>query len=785
MKSGDSDILHTVIRKDTGMCYILTEESRDTAEGCEIRLHCVDDTGPLLLRFTRQRPLFFLRRGDSFESPGFRRRPLSLQSFSGDALDGIYFTSLNDFYKLRRELREKGIKPLESDIRPEERFLMERFIHRGLEFRGQIFESRGKRVLVNPEVRPVNFRPRFSSLSLDIETSPDGTIYCIGCHFCSRRGTEEGVVHIVDPQETTVSGSSDYRINCCTDEAEMLKRSLEWIRLSDPDLLLGWNVIGFDLEFLRNRFAAWGIPFSLGRDRGGVRLFQKQSGMRSAEISGRIVLDGPQVMRGGFHRFDNYTLETVANTVLGTGKTISPEEDKVAEIVRLFSEDKASLARYNFDDCRLVSRIFASTAVLEQYVTRSLVTGLRLDKVSMSVAAFDFFYLPRLHRKGYAAVDIADISASEHVAGGHVFTSDPGRYRHVVVLDFRSLYPSIIRTFNIDPLALLTAREDPAPTPAGIFFNRRHSILPAHIGELLRRRAEARESGDEALSHAVKILMNSFYGVMGTPGCRFYHPDLPTAITGSGQWVLKATTLRLQEEGYTVLYGDTDSVFVQLKEEEIAEAGAAARKIVGRINTYFTERILREFGVRSHLELEYEKHYELFFLPPMRGSGEGARKRYVGRIADSGELEFRGMESVRSDWTELARQFQRELFKRYFDNKEIPHWLQQTVEEIQEGKRDHELIYRRRLTKQAAGYIKNVPPHVRAARLLDPAGKRNIRSIEYLITPEGPIPLQHHPARIDYTHYIEKQIKPIADGVLPFLNTSFDEIIEGRQLELF
>ena len=74
---------------------------------------------------------------------------------------------------------------------------------------------------------------------------------------------------------------------------------------------------------------------------------------------------------------------------------------------------------------------------------------------------------------------------------------------------------------------------------------------------------------------------------------------------------------------------------------------------------------------------------------------------------------------------------------------------------------------------------------VRAARLLDPSGKRNVRSIDYLMTPEGPIPLQHRPTQIDYAHYIEKQIKPIADGVLPFLNTSFDEIIEGRQLELF
>ena len=772
-------------QNDPVRCYILTEESRDTPAGVEIRLHCIDDTGPILLRFLRQRPLFFLRRSDRTESPAFNRRALDLRSFSGEALDGLYFKSLGDFYRLRRELRQSGHVPMESDIRPEERFLMERFIHRGLDFQGSIQDNKGSRSITNARIRPAEYRPRFSILSLDIETSPAGEVYCVGCHCTDRQGRESGAVHMIDPSGASESEHRDYRILSCSDEAGLLRKALEWIRLADPDLIIGWNVIGFDLEILTKRCARYGIVFSLGRDGSGVRTFQKQSGMRSAEISGRVVLDGPQVLRGGFLRFENYSLETVANAVLGTGKTISPEEDKLSEIQRLFIEDKVSLARYNFEDCRLVSRIFTATGVLEQYVTRSLVTGLRLDKVSMSVAAFDFFYLPRLHREGYAAVDIADISASEHAAGGHVFTSQPGRYSHVVVLDFRSLYPSIIRTFNIDPLARLTADEDPGPTPAGIFFNRRRSILPEHIGKLLERRAEAKRSGDDALSQAVKILMNSFYGVMGTPGCRFYHPDLPTAITGSGQWVLKTTAAQLTEEGYTVLYGDTDSVFVQLKEEETGTEEEAVGRIVSRINSLFADRISREFGARSHLELEYEKHYDLFFLPPMRGSGEGARKRYVGRIAATGEIEFRGMESVRSDWTELARGFQRELFRRYFDEEEIPGWLRTTLAEIQEGKRDHELIYRRRLTKQAAGYTKNVPPHVRAARLLDPSGRKNVRSIEYLMTPEGPIPLKHRPTRIDYTHYIEKQIKPIADGVLPFLNTSFDEIIEGRQLELF
>ncbi len=765
----------------TGRCYILTEQSLDTSAGCEIRLYAVDDLGPLLLRFTDQEPLYFIPR-ENPAPPAGRRRELGLKSFAGEELDGLYFPTLRSFYETRRAMRDRGDRLLESDVRPEERFLMERFIHRTLEYRGRGIEGPAMRTLLNPEIRSADYQPRFSRLSLDIETGPKDEIYCIGCHFTDRGGLETGTVHMVGGK---TEESGDFQRIAYADEKQMLAGALRSILALDPDLIIGWNVIGFDLERLITAYRRAGLRFSLGRDESEVKTFQKQSGMRSAEIAGRIVLDGPQVMRAGFHRFENFALDTVAHELLGTGKTISDEEDKFAEIIRLFREDKAELARYNFEDCRLVSRIFEQSGVDTQFLTRSLVTGLRLDKVSMSVAAFDFFYLPRFHRAGYAAPDTADIRAEGHAAGGYVFTSDAGRYEQVAVLDFKSLYPSIIRSFKIDPLARLLAAEDPGDTPAGIAFNRAVSILPEQIGKLLERRAEAKRAGDTTLSQAIKILMNSFYGVMGTPGCRFYHPDLPTAITGTGQWVLKETAGFLRELGYTVIYGDTDSVFVQFKPGEEQNADAAAAELVLKVNTHFLRRLGDEYGADSFLELEYEKHYDVFFLPPMRAGGEGARKRYVGRLAGSGEIEFRGMESVRSDWTELARRFQRELFDRFFSNREIPDWLRDTVEQVKNGGRDAELVYRRRLTKNSREYTKSAPPHVRAARMLDPEEKLNLRSVEYLITPEGPVPVKLNPTQIDYGHYIEKQLKPVADGVLPFLGTSFDEIVEGKQLELF
>ncbi len=373
-------------------------------------------------------------------------------------------------------------------------------------------------------------------------------------------------------------------------------------------------------------------------------------------------------MRTAFYKFESFSLENVSQKLLGRGKDISPDKDKVAEIERRFREDSEALAFYNLEDAVLVTEIFEKTALIDQLVTRSLITGLALDKVHMSVASFDHFMLPAVHRKGYAAPDTDDIVPGNPAAGGYVFTSDPGLYRHVAVMDFKSLYPSIIRTFFIDPVSRLKADEDPVKTPVGITFSSTNHILPDFLEKLMKKREDAKKNNDMYLSQAVKILMNSFYGVMGTPGCRFYNPDLPSAITGTGQWILKTASAYLRDCGYSVIYGDTDSVFICLKEDEDAET--AGKMLTEMVNSFFSKLLKDEYSVESELEIEFETHYVKFFLPPVRYSEGGARKRYAG-LLENGEIEYKGLETVRSDWTDLAKEFQKELFKRFLQKMKL------------------------------------------------------------------------------------------------------------------
>ena len=776
--------------------FLLTASARDVRGRCELEFRGNGPGGPCRIRIYPHEPLFFLF-SDAVLPEGIeaRRRKLDLVSLDGRPVDGLYFPSLTAWREGRRILAEAGVRTWESDVRPEDRYLMERFITGSAQVDGPSSQEGFTTVFENPRLTPSAGRPRLSTLSLDIETGRDGRLYGIAVDAVGPAGRRQRAA-VLDPSEPPggrkammkagpESGAAPRPFLLVPTEKELLEFFVTEVNEADPDFIIGWHVIGFDLAFLDEKSRKLGVPLRIGRGGDGLRLVEREGFLPIVDTAGRLVIDGPPTLRGSFYRFSDWRLDTVAHELLGRGKDIEAHgTDKVAEIERRFREDKAALAFYNLEDCVLVTEIFERTGVLDQLVTRSLITGLMPDQVHRSVAAFDRFFLPRLHRKGMVAPNQSDISSGDHAAGGLVFSEKPGLFDDVAVLDFKSLYPTIIRTFHIDPFSLIRAGDDPLGNPVNIPFSRSEHILPSYLAELMEKRAAAKASGDGPLAQAVKILMNSMYGVMGSTGSRFYRSELPTAITGIGQWILRTTSERLRSWGYEVLYGDTDSVFVKLKSDERAAPDESGVRLASRVDDYFREMIRREYGITSRLELEFEKRYVKLFLPVMRtAGGEGAVKRYAGLLAD-GRVEIKGMEFVRSDSTDLAREFQLELFRRYFAGEDLHDWIRQMVADIRAGRLDDKLVYRRRLTRRADQY-KSPPPHVRAVMMLDPDGSRDLREVAYLMTPDGPVPLELNPGEIDYSHYIEKQIRSLADDVLAPSGDSFDAVMGGKQLDLF
>jgi DNA polymerase-2 len=237
----------------------------------------------------------------------------------------------------------------------------------------------------------------------------------------------------------------------------------------------------------------------------------------------------------------------------------------------------------------------------------------------------------------------------------------------------------------------------------------------------------------------------------------------------------------MERRGLQVLYGDTDSLFVAADEDDAAAQG---ERLAEELTEDLARYIAETWRVRSALQMEFETLFVRLFLPPLRSGERGATKRYVGLTG--GRLHFTGMEVVRSDWTELAHEVQRELYGRLFAGDPVDDYLRQVIDEVSTGQRDRQLVYRKALRKEAGEY-RALPPHVVAARKRGAPAAGELRGvIEYVITVEGPEPASRQDNLLNYEHYIDRQIRPVAEPVLRILNRDFDEIRRNQhQLELF
>jgi DNA polymerase-2 len=336
-----------------------------------------------------------------------------------------------------------------------------------------------------------------------------------------------------------------------------------------------------------------------------------------------------------------------------------------------------------------------------------------------------------------------------------------------------------------------------------------------------------------------KILMNSFYGVLGTPSCRYGRTELAGAITSFARKWLLASRDWFKAAGREVIYGDTDSLFVESGLDDQAGYEDFERicgELARGLNRYLAERIREEYGLESFIELRFEKAYRRFFIPTLRNifspageagasspedagedageggedlaplragilrakaapregsqedSKEGSRKEgrggraqgpagprgrakgYGGYLIRPGggkeTVEVKGMEAVRSDSTPLARRVQLELLELVFSGageEEFRRRVEETLEELDAGKLDGELVYRKRLSRPPEEYTASTPPQVKAARALGWKGRRG--TVEYVWTLNGaePASLPHGP--LDYGHYAGAQVLPVAKSI--------------------
>ena len=533
------------------------------------------------------------------------------------------------------------------------------------------------------------FRTPFVSFSFDLETSIQSNRILCAAAVIDRGG---------ERSEHTFQG----------DEGDIMEGLTSLVHSEDPDIITGYNIDNFDLPRMEERadvlagrskmeattLFGWGRVPMLQSEAKPRRLFPSRRQNRVWDIAGRIPLDAWWQAR--------QTLRPQRESLSYVSKLLWPEdEDKhkldidASQMDREWAERPEEVLEYCVRDTILPLDILdrlQSVARKEALASVSLTT---VETASTGTTSqwIDSLVIRLADRSDVAVpTTISGPRRRDQIAGGYVHEVDAGISPWVVVLDFKSMYPSIMIANNICSTTLV--RDDTtddsysvSPTTQTRYLSKenRVGLVPHLLEQLMQSRdrhkaalAEARAAGDEAeaflqdqLQYAVKILMNSFYGVFASSFYRFTHPDLGASITEWARHNIRGIIAQVEEDGHEVVYSDTDSICVRspvdkqapIKRPEDEDESLSEWEGAKRDALQFGERLADRF-TREGAELEFETALSAFF-------SHGAKKRYVGRVVwPREEMLIRGYEVRRTDSFALLTRTMTDMFEMILDGEE-------------------------------------------------------------------------------------------------------------------
>ncbi len=598
-------------------------------------------------------------------------------------------------------------------------------------------------VRVEGEVVPCPaFRPPLTYLSFDIENSlKDRRIFCL----C-------GVVQRGDGE------TKGFRLQ--GEERKILTDFFETIRREDPDVLVGYNIGGYDIPLLDERAQALRIDGGLPFGRDGAPM--TDVGERMWRAHGRAIADAWWFARQ-ILRPKQETLEFVSRAMLGEGKKDVDRRNMDEEWAR----DPAKVVEYCEHDALLALRILRKLRAVERGADMATVANLYLEeglngRTSLLV---DSLLIPEADRRKIGVPPTRRTVGDTAIEGGYVHAIKPDLVRWVVVLDFKSMYPSIVISKNIC-FTTFSPTEGTIVAPNGARFlapEVRRGLIPDILRSLmaerdrLKRELKAAKSEDErlyrdGLQNAVKILMNSFYGVLASSFYRFTNKEIGAAITAFARETTKSVIAAVGAEGAEVIYSDTDSIFVRSPVATLEGARALGEKLSSTFS-------------REGTSLEFQGVYASFF-------SHGVKKRYVARqVWPKEDTIIRGYETRRTDSFDLQSQSLTEVFDLVLSGeteKACERW-REVVQNILQGKYEAERFIIARTVRDEEQYnaaTRDALPFLRIFRQLKEEGYPVVpgMKVAWIVTNAKKSPQQVEPyvegrelkGRPDFQYYAER-----------------------------
>lgn len=681
---------------------------------------------------------------------------------------------------------------------------------------GSVYENRivfGRRYLIDKRLRPMNYVEieRNGKRIVEIKDAGEGKgdvelkVMSFDIETYNPIGTprmEKDPILIVSYADAKGGGAltwkSDKGAEVLPDEKSVIKRFGEIVRERDVELFAGYNSAAFDVPYLKERAKVLGIGLSWGRDKSEPRV-DKHGMVSTAEIEGRIHFDLFYTVRllraAGALKTQRFTLEEVYEEMMGKTK----EDVDAMSIWKMWdSGDIRELISYAKSDAVATYELFMKLFPMQVELSR--LTQLPLQEVSGATSGqlVEATLMSAAHASGRIIPNKpAEEETSERednpIEGAYVKMPQPGVYENIAVFDFRGLYPSIIVSHNVDPETFkcghVECKEGNVSPMGHHFCTKTKGLIPATIEGLIERRknlkkelkgvAENERALINARVSALKIVSNSFYGYLGYARSRWYSREAAESITAWGRYYIKDVARRAEEEGFEVLYSDTDSIFLLIKDKSENEA----LSFVEKVNKSLPET----------MELELEDFYTRGVFVAKKSKGEkGAKKKYA-LINRDGKIKIRGFELVRRDWSRIARETQRAVLETILkegSKEKAVAIVKDTVARLREGRvaKEDLIIY----TQLRQKNYEVASPELAAAQK---ARKRGMKMpvgtiVGYIVTKSGKTisekaELAEFAQDYDPDYYVDNQILPSVLRILGELGYSEEDIkYTGKQSSL-
>ncbi len=595
-----------------------------------------------------------------------------------------------------RDRYRSDYKILAADIPFVQRFMYDLDLSSTVFVKGECVEdgkyTTDKVVEVNKIESAAPIIPELKYLSFDIENSIENDeIFTICCYV------KDG-----DEQVTECFRG---------EEADIIDDFQQFVTDQDPDVITGYNINGYDLPHINKRADKLGIQgVNLGRDGSVIR----EAYNRVWNITGRIVADAWWCVRQELS-LKRETLGHVAKELLGKEKIdVNP-----LEMDQEWEDDPEKVIVYCLKDAELALDILLELGSMEKAMDMATVSKLPVDEGlnGRTSTLVDSILIRAADKRGIGVPLTGGGNKSGKIKGGYVHTIKAGLYHWVSVLDFKSMYPSIIIENNICFTTISPDGKIESPNKERFkSADQKEGLLPNILRNLMNERDNVKEKmkrseGEDRLYYkglqdAIKILMNSFYGVFASSFYRFTDERIGESITAFARENIKRVIDNLEKDGLQVIYSDTDSVFFRSPYDDLEKT------------VELTERIADEY-TQGDIVLEFEKVLDPFF-------SHGRKKRYVGMVVwPKEEMLVRGYELRRTDSFEAQNKALEDVFNHVLEDDidgaiEIAKgW----IDRARNKNIDPEKLVISRTCKKFSGYVNpQSMPNVQAAKKMQEAG---------------------------------------------------------------